>query len=47
MKTRLLAGLLLIGARCVVAADSTNDIAPGDFAYAVPIHEIGADALYR
>ena len=47
MKNRLLATLLLLFAHCVIAADSANKLAPGDFAFAVPIHGTGADALYR
>ena len=47
MKNRLLATFLLAFAHCAIAEDSANDIAPGDFAFAVPIHDTGADALYR
>jgi hypothetical protein len=47
MKNPLLATFLLLFAHCTIAADAANDVAPGDFAFAVPIHDIGADALYR
>jgi hypothetical protein len=47
MKIRLLAALLLFFAHSVVAEDTANDISPGDFAFAVPIEGVGADALYR
>jgi hypothetical protein len=47
MKNCLLATLLLLFAHCVIAADAENEITPGDFAFAVPIHGTGADTLYR
>jgi len=47
MKNCLLATFLLTFGHYAIAADSTNDVAPGDFAFAVPIHDTGADALYR
>ena len=47
MKNRLLAAFLLLFAHCAIAADAANETAPGDFAFAVPIHDTGADALYR
>ena len=47
MKNRQLATLLLLFAHCATAADAGNEAAPGDFAFAVPIHGTGADTLYR
>jgi len=42
MKMRAIATVLLLLAPCSVAADSTHD-----YAFAVPINGVGADALYR